>query len=266
MSIAIISGASSGLGASFARAIIKLRKNVEQKDLLSKLSELWFIARNKEKLESLQKEILESQSAQNPLKCKIFALNLADLQSFSELESALKSQNAQISLLISNAGVARYGKFVDSSLQDMLDIINVNIVASSALTKICLPFMAQGSKIIEVSSVASFAPNVNLLVYSASKAYLSAFSLGLNEELKTQGIGVCALCPGLMQTGMTPDLGQTREGARKLPELDSQKVAINTIKAALKGKTLYTPSLFYKLYAILARILPRSLIIKLAKM
>ncbi|OBV29894.1 hypothetical protein BKN38_05080 [Helicobacter sp. CLO-3] len=332
MSIAVVSGASSGLGVCFARAVVALRAGAlagQGGGLLAGIDEIWLIARNQGKLESLQKEILDLQSAEskaesnseakasgldssslseskseseskgaqdstnldssgacnsarstqgstksamsatsgtNPLKCRIFALDLTDLASFDTLESALKSQSAQISLLISNAGVARYGRFADSSLQDMLDIVRVNIIASSALTRVCLPFMMRGGKIIEVSSVASFAPNVNLLVYSASKAYVSAFSLGLNEELKERGIGVCALCPGLMQTGMTPDLGQTREGARKLPELDPQKVATGAIKAALRGKTLYTPSAFYKLYWLLTRILPRALIIKLARM
>lgn len=322
MSIAVISGASSGLGVCFARAVVALRAGElagQGGGLLAGIDEIWLIARNQGKLESLQKEITDPQSAEsnseakasgldssslpeskgaqdsknlhssgacdsargtqggtksatsamsgaNPLKCRIFALDLTDLASFETLENALKSQSAQISLLISNAGVARYGRFADSSLQDMLDIVRVNIIASNALTRVCLPFMMRGSKIIEVSSVVSFAPNVNLLVYSASKAYVSAFSLGLSEELKERGIGVCALCPGLMQTGMTPDLGQTREGARKLPELDPQKVATGTIKAALRGKALYTPSAFYKLYWLLTRILPRALIIKLARM
>lgn len=225
----------------------------------SQINEIWLIARRRERLEALARRFPQKSF-------KILALDLADMASFTELERILKDESPRISLLISNAGVSHYGSFSDISLASALEIIALNITAATALTKICLPFMQSASKIVEVSSVSSFAPNVNLLVYSASKAYLSAFSLGLGEELRAQNISVTALCPGLMQTEMFANLGQARPNARKLLKLDPKKVALGTLKATLKNKRIYTPSVFYKIYRILARILPYALVLKLARM
>ncbi len=246
MSIAVITGASSGLGVCYVDAVTKLFPEID---------ELWLIARREERLREVAKKYPDK-------KCVIIPMDMADMNSFKILEEKLKANKPQIKVLINDAGVSAGGQFVDMKLESMLKIIDLNCKGATAVTKVCLPYITDGGTILEVSSTSAFVPNTNLIVYCASKSYLSALSLGLREELKDRHINVCAMCPGFMLTEMTkPEL---TKGQSRLPVIDQQIAAVKSLKAARKGRAVYTTGAFYKGYRLLAKLLPHTLLVKFA--
>ena len=196
MSIAVIIGASSGLGVCYIDAVTKLFPEID---------ELWLIARREERLKKVAKKYPDKHTV-------IIPLDMADMNSFKILKEKLKANNPQIKVLINDAGMSIGSPFENMELESMLKIIDLNCKGATAITKVCLPYIIDVGTILEVSSTSAFVPNTNLIVYFASKSYVSAFSLGLREELKDRHINVCAMCPGFMLTEMTksePTKGQS---------------------------------------------------------
>ena len=146
-------------------------------------------------------------------------------------------------------------------------MIDLNLRALTALTNLTVPYMAAGSRILNVSSIASFCPNPRMTVYSATKAYVSAYTIGAAEELKAKGITVTAVCPGPMATEFL-SVGRITGNSRmfeRLPYCDQVQVAGAALRAAREGRTIYTPRLFYKFYRLLAKVTPAKLMVKLTK-
>jgi hypothetical protein len=130
-----------------------------------------------------------------------------------------------------------------------------------------LPYIPRGGHIINVSSIASFCPNPRMTVYSSTKAYVSSFTRGLSEELKAKGISVTAVCPGPMDTEFL-DVGGINGNSKTfdtLPHCDPVRVVAGTYAASRLGKVFYTPTGFYKFYRVVAKVLPQSLMVKMAK-
>ena len=147
------------------------------------------------------------------------------------------------------------------------EIIYHIIRALTAVTNLVIPFMAAGGHILNVSSIASFCPNPRMTVYSASKAYVSSFTVGLSEELRRKHISVTAVCPGPMRTEFL-DVGNITGKSRTfelLPYCEQVQVAGGALRAARAGRTIYTPKLFYKFYRCLAKITPVKLMVKITK-
>lgn len=244
MSIAVITGASSGLGVSYVDATIKLFPEIE---------EIWLIARRKDRLIEVSKKYPNK-------KFEIIPMDLSNLDDYKILNDKLKSKNPKIKVFINDAGVASGGKFIDMQLENMLKIIDLNCKGATIITKICLPYIEDKGTILEVSSTSAFVPNTNLIVYCASKSYLSSLCLGLREELKNKHINVCAMCPGFMVTEMTKD-GLTRKQNR-LPVINVNKAALKSLKAAKKGRATYTTGAFYKFYRLLTKLIPHVFLVK----
>lgn len=251
MKIAIITGASSGLGTEFANEIIENHPELE---------EIWLIARRKERLEEIIQKYPEKRIRPIPM-------DLGKEESFSEFEKILDETKPDIRILVSNAGVLTRGSLADKDLKSQLNMTNLNVNGYLAMTKLCLPYMKKGSIIIETCSASSFVPNPNMAVYSGTKAFVLYFSRAIRKELKPRGINVCAICPGNMASEMFPPSEQLGKGSiiNKLPFLDMRKVARYSLKAAQSGKSVYTPGLFYKLYRVLSKILPHDLMVSFAK-
>ena len=246
MSIAIITGASSGLGVCYIDAVTKLFPEID---------ELWLIARREERLKNVAKKYPDKHTV-------IIPLDMADMNSFKILEEKLKANNPQIKVLINDAGMSIGSPFENMELESMLKIIDLNCKGATAVTKVCLPYVIDGGTILEVSSTSAFVPNTNLIVYCASKSFVSALSLGLREELKDRCINVCAICPGFMLTEMTkPEL---TKGQSRLPVIDPKTAALKSLKAAKNGRAVYTTGAFYKGYRLLAKLIPHTLLIKFA--
>lgn len=249
MKIAIITGASSGLGAEFISQI---------KDHFPDLREYWVIARRLDRLQALSVDGV----AVRPV-----VLDLTSCDYVNQLSAMLEAEKPEVSLLINNAGCGYLGNFDDSELHLQLRMIDLNIRAITAVTHTVLPFMPKGSRIINISSIASFVPNVRMTVYSATKAYVSFFSRGLHEELKPRGISVTAVCPGPMNTEFIA-IGGIKGRSKTfdiLPYCDPAKVVRGALKAAKKGRAVYTPRLFYKFYRVLSGLVPHAILVHAAK-
>lgn len=252
MITAIITGASSGLGREFALAIKEKCPDIES---------FWLIARRRERLTDLAKELGED-------KCFILALDLTDKADLNEYTQALSDSVPEVKYLINNAGFGKLDYFSDIPAQDSADQINLNCSALTYITRETLPYMNKGSEIINISSIASFTPNIRMAVYSSTKAYVTSFSRALREELKPRGINVLAVCPGPMDTEFLP-VANIEKGTSKmfdtLPRSNPKMVAVTALKYSAKSKSVYTPKLLFKIYRILAKILPHSLVMKFAK-
>lgn len=246
MSIAVITGASSGLGVCYIDAVTKLFPEID---------ELWLIARREERLKKVAKKYPDKHTV-------IIPLDMADMNSFKILKEKLKANNPQIKVLINDAGMSIGSPFENMELESMLKIIDLNCKGATAITKVCLPYIIDGGTILEVSSTSAFVPNTNLIVYCASKSYVSAFSLGLREELKDRHINVCAMCPGFMLTEMTKS--EPTKGQSRLPVIDPKTAALKSLKAAKNGRAVYTTVAFYKCYRLLAKVIPHTILIKFA--
>lgn len=250
MSIAVITGASSGLGRCYVDAVTKVFPQVD---------ELWLIARRKDRLEKVALEYPGKR-------CIVIPLDLSDMHSFDILKDKLENEMPWIEVLINDAGIAKGGRFEDANLQTTLKMIDLNVKGATAVTGVFLPYIIDGGTIIEVSSTSAFVPNTNLVVYSATKSYVSAFSLGLREELKKRKINVCAVCPGLMLTEMNMNKGITEltSGQQSLPVIDPKTAAVKSLKAAKKGRAVYTTGAFYKFYRLLTKLIPHRMLVKFA--
>ncbi len=252
MITAIITGASSGLGREFALAIKKRCPEIES---------FWLIARRRDRLSELAKELGED-------KCFILPLDLTDKASFSEYRDTLNDSVPEVKYLINNAGYGKLEDFSNIPAEDCGDQIALNCTALTVITRETLPYMEKNGEIINVSSIASFAPNARMAVYSSTKAYVTSFSRALREELKSRSVNVMAVCPGPMDTEFLP-VANIKKGTSKtfdtLPRTNPAKVAKNALKRSAKKKAIYTPKLFFKFYRVIAKILPTSLVMKFAK-
>ena len=250
MKIAVITGASAGLGKEFLGLISEYYPEIE---------EYWLIARNKEKLEAA------ASLANRP--CRIIPGDLTLDESYDMLESEAKTLSPEVKLLINNAGCGYLGNVGEGKREEQTRTVDLNLRGLVAVTHIFIPYMTKGAKIINISSIASFCPNPRMTVYSSSKAFVTAFSIGIGEELRERGITSTAVCPGPMDTEFIC-LGGIKGNSKMfeiLPYCDPKKVAIGSLKAAKRGRSVYTPRGFFKFYRVLAKILPVKLMVKFAK-
>ena len=251
MKIAVITGASSGLGKDFSVCVDKMYPEIE---------EIWLIARREEKLKETAKELTK--------KVKILSLDITDENAVNSYVELLKSENAEVKLLINNAGFGKLGYFYELSKNDNCGMVRLNCEALVGFTSSTLPFMPKNSEIINSCSIASFAPNIRMAVYSSTKAFVMSFSRALRSELKPKKINVLAACPGPMDTEFLALAGIGKGDSHTfdtLPRVNPKVMAEKSLKASKKKKAVYTNRLFYKFYRILAKVLPHSLVMTLAK-
>lgn len=250
MKIAIVTGASSGLGRQFALEIDNTRSEIE---------EIWLIARREERLKELSLKLNK--------KVKILALDITDTVAVNKLSETLAMEKAEVKILVNNAGFGRLGNFFDITTEDNAGMVRLNCEALTVITSVTLPFMSEGAEIINSCSIASFAPNTRMAVYSSTKAYVMSFSRALRSELKPKRINVIASCPGPMDTEFL-SLAGIEKGSSftfdTLPRVNPTQMARKTLIASKKGKAVYTNRMFYKFYRTLAKILPHSIVMKMA--
>ena len=182
MDIAVVTGASSGMGREFVLAL--------DKEL--NLDEIWVVARREERLIELQEQC---RSRIVPL-----AMDLLEETSLQEYEDLLAENKPTIKVLVNAAGFGLFGEFTELPLKDQLDSITVNDRALVAFTYLSIPYMDKGSQIYNLGSMSSFQPTPYMCVYSASKAFVLSFSRAINVELESRGIKAMAVCPGWIKT------------------------------------------------------------------
>ncbi|MCD8325311.1 MAG: SDR family NAD(P)-dependent oxidoreductase [Lachnospiraceae bacterium] len=180
--IAIVTGASSGLGREFVLQLLK--KNC--------LDEIWVIARRKDRLNELCRSPVFNNSSCMP---RPLELDLTRQESFELIRVLLEKENPSVQYLINAAGFGKIGSWKDISLQDCNGMIDLNCKAAVAMTQLVLPYMGKGSCILEICSTAAFQPFPYLGVYSVTKSFLYRYSRSLRVELLGSGIHVTAVCP-----------------------------------------------------------------------
>lgn len=249
MNIAVITGASSGLGKEYVSAVYEKYPS---------LDEIWIIARR----ENLLWEIENSFNN----KIRSIAMDITDDVCTNMYKNLLQETNANVKLLINNAGFGKLGNFDSLSTQDNANMIRLNCEALTVMTSVSLPFMKSGAEIINTCSIASFAPNTRMAVYSSTKAYVMSFSRALRSELKKRKINVLAVCPGPMDTEFL-SVANIEKGVSKtfdtLPRVNAAEVAAKSLVASGAKRAVYTNLFFYKFYRVLAKILPHSLVMKM---
>ena len=182
MKIAVITGASSGMGREFVYAL----------DRDEEFDELWVIARREQRLLELKDKCRA--------KIRPIVLDLQQRESFALYRELLEQEKPEIAVLVNAAGFGLFGAFMDMDMDRQLDIIDLNSRALTAMCYMSVPYMAKGSRIYNMGSMSSWQPVPYINVYGASKAYVLNFSRALGVELKDRGIKVMAVCPGWITT------------------------------------------------------------------
>ena len=180
--IAVVTGASSGMGREFAR---RLDRDYD-------LEELWVIARRGDRLAALAGECRA--------KVRPLVLDLSQAESFTSLEALLVQEQPDLRVLVNAAGYGLFGTFAQMGMEEQLGIVDLNNRALTAMCRLCIPYLGPGSTIINLGSNSSWQPVPYMNVYAASKAYVLSFSRGLGVELKDRGIHVMCVCPGWIKT------------------------------------------------------------------
>ncbi len=246
MNIAIVTGASSGLGAEYVR----------QLDACESFDEIWVIARRRERLTALQKDVV---TALRPL-----AIDLTRPESIRELEVLLKEKKPNVRMLVNNAGFGKIGSYRHIPLEQCERMIDLNCRAAVSVTQTVLPFMHRGARILEICSTAAFQPFPYLNVYSATKAFLYRYSRALGRELAGTGIRVTAVCPFWIRGTEFISSAKKTDGSGQVNNfaLSSRRedVVRHSLKDSKKGRAVSTPGFVCTLHRILAGLVPDSLL------
>ncbi len=249
MVTAVITGASSGLGKEYINAIIAQYPSVDA---------FWLVARRKE----LLREIAEAHPDKT---IAAISLDLTKDESIGVFEQLLKENNPEIKVLVNNAGFGKCEDFFSSNRRSQTEMVDLNCRALTGITRLCLPYMLDDSLVLNVSSIAAFAPTPRMSVYCATKSFVLALSKALHDELRPRGIKVLAVCPGPMNTDFW-NIANVPEGKSRLidrlPRVLPKEVAEGSLRAAKRGKLVYTKDFVYKIYRVLAKILPHSFIME----
>ena len=246
--IALVTGASSGMGRCFVQQI------VEQYPYLH---EIWVIARRREALERLWEELPETE-------IQVLALDLSDKSSFSVLSERLKRERPCVRLLVNAAGLGHNGPVESQALDGICDTIDVNCRALMAVTRLCLPYLKPGSRVIQLASGSAFLPQPGFAVYAASKACVLSFCRSLREELRPKGIAVTAVCPGPVRTEFFQAGGISLSPIKRLFLAESQRVVRKALADAAKGKAVSVYGFSIKLVRIAAKLLPQGALVRLS--
>ena len=245
MKIAIITGASSGMGKEF----------VLQLDRRESFDELWLIARRKERLEEI------GSLTKAPVRA--IGLDLCDSASLDAYKSLLSEYKPDVKVLVNASGFGRFGAFEDISLEDQLAMIDLNDKALVSMTYLTLPYMKEGSEIFQIDSLSSFQPVPYIGVYGATKAFVLSFSRALGVELKNRGIRVMAVCPGWVRTEFF-DRAVTDDTIKYYNKFfESDEVVRRALSDMKKGRDLSICGASIRAQMFFTKLMPHKLVMKI---
>lgn len=243
MKVAVITGASSGMGKRFCERINEL----------GEFDELWLIARRKDRLNEL--------SASLPYKCRILDWDLTDSDSKEKYINLLEEINPEIKLLINCSGYGKFCKTTEADLEVNLNMVDLNCKAVLYVCQLSLPYITKNSKIINIASVAAFQPIPYINVYAATKSFVLSFSRALNRELKKDGISVTAVCPFWTKTEFfNRAVGKENVVKKYTAMYETDKIVGRAIKDANRKKDVSKYGFIARFQAFLAKILPHSFV------
>ena len=245
MKIAVITGASSGMGKDFVRMI----------DKIEDCDEIWAIARRREKLEELKSE---TGKLIRPVE-----LDLSKQESLEEYEKMLKEADADICALVNAAGFGKFGKFTDIPLSEQLNMIDLNCKALMAITYLSLPYMKRGSRVYQLGSLSAFQPVPYIGVYGATKAFVLSFSRAINKELEERGIKMISVCPGWVKTEFFDRAVKDDTISYYNKFFTSDEVVRRAIYDMYRGKDVSVCGLSIRAQVLLTKLLPHRLVMKI---
>ena len=245
MSVAIITGASSGIGAEFA------------KQLAPSVDELWLVARRRERMEEVGRATGK--------KYKIIEADLTKGEGIEALRAELSAVRPSVKYLVSAAGFGGFGAFDELSESTVERMIDLNVKALVLITHMTVPYFERGGRVIELGSGSCFTPLPYFNVYAASKAFVLHYTKALNYELKKHGVRATCFCPGWVHTEFidkakanTAVTAPPREALK--PLLNCERVVRGCIRAAKRGKSMYVVGYYTKMQHLLFKILPDCLL------
>lgn len=245
MKIAIVTGASSGLGREFVK-LLDRQKGVE---------EIWVVARRAVRLEALAKQV------KTPVRPLVY--DLTEKASIRAIRELLAREKPQVQMLINAAGYGKIGSYRNVSLEDCEGMIDLNCRAAVAMTQITLPYMKADAHIMEICSTAAFQPFPYLSVYAASKAFLYRYSRALRVELRERHISVTAVCPyWVKDTEFISTAQKSTDGAVIHSYLLASRqttVARKAMCDTCLGVPVSTPGPVSSIHRVLAKIIPSEL-------
>jgi hypothetical protein len=250
MKTALVTGASSGIGATFAR------------ELASKKIDVILVARSQAKLEQLAIEL----ATQHQIKTTVIVKDLTDPAAGKAVFEEVQAQGLTVDLLVNNAGFGDYGVFSDRSLFKQLEMVQLNITVLVELTGLFLPVMQkQGSGgIINISSIAGFQPLPYMSVYAATKAFVLNFTEALWAENKQSGVNILAVCPGATESEFfkRADFPDTFGNGDASSMASSETVVKEALRAMdKKQSTVVTGGIANQLLVNIPRFVPRDLLV-----
>lgn len=247
MRIAIITGASSGMGREFA----------QQLSAWEKFDELWVIARRADRLEALKDAC--------PVPVRPVALDLTEPQALTHYADLLEAAKPEVGLLANIAGFGKFGRYDQIPLQDSLDMIDLNCRALVHITQLTLPYLEKGAHVIQIDSLSAFQPVPYLGVYGATKAFVLSYSRSLNAELAPREIHMMAFCPGWVKTEFFDHAEQTSKTAVTYfnQMFTAREVVACALRDSARGRDVCVPGFRIKLQVLLTKLLPHRLVMKI---
>lgn len=249
MSVAIITGASSGMGREFAL-------QMESKE---EINEMWLIARRLDRLEELKSELKVET-------VRIICADLGTEEGINKVREALFEYRPEVSYLINAAGFGNFGAFDQLDEKEVAGMIDLNVKATVLLTHMTVPFMKKGGRIIQLGSGSCFTPLPYFNIYSSSKVFVLHYTKSLNYELKKYGVRATCFCPGWVDTeflGKSTANGGAPHPKEMKPLLNCQRVVKGAIKAADKGRSMYVTGWYTKLQHLLFKLVPDPVLTKI---
>ena len=248
---ALVTGASGGIGEELARLFA-----ADGHDLV-------LVARSRDKLARLAEEL----RAKHAVNARALPADLVRPEAPREIFEELGAGGTTVDALVNNAGVGSYGLFAETDLQSELDLLRINVVALTHLTKLFLPPMLARRRgyVMNVASTAAFQPGPLMAVYYASKAYVLHFSEALANECAGTGVRVSALCPGPTETGFVAAAGMGDSKLFDRAVMDARTVAVEGYRGLLAGKTIVIPGPRNNLLARSIGFFPRGLVTRVVR-
>ena len=250
--IAVITGASSGFGREFVKQICRSK--------YYKFDEIWIIARRRERLINLSNKFPDQIF-------KILDLDLSDQKCLYKYKKILWQEKPNVKLLINNAGLGKVGRFDEISLEDNMNMLDVNIKALTYITHVTLRYMRKSSRIIQVASSAAFLPQPKFAVYAATKSYVLNFSRALERELRNREIRVTAVCPGPVETEFfrVASNNEKPKSFKRLFFKPANQVVSKALDDSRKGNYISIEGYSMKALQILSKITPHSILLRFIK-
>ena len=247
MNIAVVTGASSGMGKEF---VLQLPQYVS-------VDEIWVIARREDALNALK--------AQCSLPVRPVVLDLCQDSAFETYQALLEAEKPNVRLLVNAAGFGKFGSFQNIPMADELRMIDLNCKALVAMTRLTLPYMSKGSHILQLDSLSAFQPVPYITTYGATKSFVRSYSRAMNAELKGSGIRMMAMNPGWVKTEFFQHACRTNSG--QVQYFDRLYEAEDVVRTGLKD--LYKTKKEYSVHGFptrmqvrLVKLLPHNIVMK----